>query len=349
MTAPAPVKQSDIAEVYLSGPMTGLPEFNYPTFHAAAARLRAAGYRVYSPSEDANGQPVDRSGLTGHEKASDIGFDLRAAFADYARHITTTACAVAVLPGWENSSGARGEVALAQGIGLPIIDALTGEPVRAAFDVKVRSADVLASMERHPAGKGRGRKAVDLIGMSGYAQSGKDTVGEILARRYGFTLVSPSNVLREFLYAQNLYLEGGVDEFGQHQPPARLNDVVDLYGWDMARKVYPEVRVLQQKTGTEAGRDVLHEDVWLDALVDRFSPGAKHVSTSVRYLNEARFITERGGVIIRVNRPGVEAVNDHSSDTEMDDWDFDHVIENDGSLDDLAEKVAALVAELGLQ
>lgn len=85
---------------YLSGPMTGLPEFNYPAFHAAAAALRARGWRVYNPAEN-NWSP-------GVEP-----FPLRAAFAEYCRFICLEADAVVVLDGWEQSEGARVEVSLA--------------------------------------------------------------------------------------------------------------------------------------------------------------------------------------------------------------------------------------------
>lgn len=38
--------------IYLSGPMTGLPDYNYPAFNAEAARLRALGYTVENPAEN---------------------------------------------------------------------------------------------------------------------------------------------------------------------------------------------------------------------------------------------------------------------------------------------------------
>lgn len=41
--------------LYLAGPMTGLPDFNYPAFHAAAAAWRAAGWTVANPAENFNG------------------------------------------------------------------------------------------------------------------------------------------------------------------------------------------------------------------------------------------------------------------------------------------------------
>ncbi|WP_454301132.1 DUF4406 domain-containing protein [Salana multivorans] len=46
-----------MTRLYVAGPMSGLPEFNYPAFHAAAARLRAAGYEVENPAE--NTKPLD--------------------------------------------------------------------------------------------------------------------------------------------------------------------------------------------------------------------------------------------------------------------------------------------------
>ena len=42
----------EAARVYIAGPMTGLPAFNYPAFHAAAATLRQAGYVVENPAEN---------------------------------------------------------------------------------------------------------------------------------------------------------------------------------------------------------------------------------------------------------------------------------------------------------
>lgn len=119
LTVPAGVRR-----VYLSGPMTSYPEFNYPAFHSAAAALREAGLEVYNPAEYAGA--LDTSGMSGHESPEETGFDLRVAFADSTGWICTQADAVAVLPGWAGSRGARAEVGLADAIGLVVFDALTG-------------------------------------------------------------------------------------------------------------------------------------------------------------------------------------------------------------------------------
>lgn len=126
-----PRKQDGIDSVYVSGGMTGLPEFNYPAFRSATASLRAAGYTGWCPTEHTG---IDTTGMTGTERSGSddprlASFDLQTSFAEYARVITTEVDAVAVIPGWEKSKGARAEVALAQAVGKPIIDALTGETI----------------------------------------------------------------------------------------------------------------------------------------------------------------------------------------------------------------------------
>lgn len=76
--------------VYVAGPMTGLPEYNYPAFNAAAEHLTAAGHRVLNPA---------RHGLVDGWTWQDY---MRAALIDVA-----TAEGVALLPWWQTSKGAR--------------------------------------------------------------------------------------------------------------------------------------------------------------------------------------------------------------------------------------------------
>ena len=87
--------------IYLAGPMTGLPEFNYPAFNAEAARLRALGYAVENPAE--NEAPADKT-WSGY---------LRLAIAQL-----VTCDTVALLPGWEKSEGAKLEHHIACHLGI---------------------------------------------------------------------------------------------------------------------------------------------------------------------------------------------------------------------------------------
>ncbi len=112
------------------------------------------------------------------------------------------------------------------------------------------------------------------------------------------------------------------------------------------------VRQLLQELGTEAMRKGLHENVWVNALMadykapkmSEYHP-SKWVITDVRFSNEAKAITDRNGVLIRIERPGIP-LSDHASETALDEYPFVHVIVNDGDLNDLINKIRKLLTQL---
>lgn len=112
--------------VYLAGPMRGVPLWNFPAFDEAAARGRALGWRVVSPAE------MDRHVGFDEHRDSLAGFDLAAAQARDVGAIMSLspgADALALLPGWERSTGAQAELALARWRGLAILDSRTFQPL----------------------------------------------------------------------------------------------------------------------------------------------------------------------------------------------------------------------------
>jgi hypothetical protein len=111
---------------YVAGPMRGIPEFNFPAFHAAAAKLRAEGWEVFNPAEKDNerhGTDISKGNVTGDEDiaAKQHGFNLREALGIDLAYICGKADAIALLPGWETSKGANAERATAVALGLEII------------------------------------------------------------------------------------------------------------------------------------------------------------------------------------------------------------------------------------
>lgn len=111
-------------KLYLAGPMRGYPEFNFPAFHAAAAKLRAIGYEVFSPAEkdiERHGTDISAGNASGSEAEATKkhGFDLRVALGDDLAWICANADGIACLQGWAHSRGARAEVATARALGLP--------------------------------------------------------------------------------------------------------------------------------------------------------------------------------------------------------------------------------------
>lgn len=94
-------------KIYLSGPMKGYPQSNYPLFHSVTAKLRAKGHVVYNPAEFKHNEEI---------------FPLRKAFAEYCKFICEEADAIYLLPGWEKSLGVSAELALAKNCKLEIVE-----------------------------------------------------------------------------------------------------------------------------------------------------------------------------------------------------------------------------------
>jgi nucleoside 2-deoxyribosyltransferase len=112
--------------VYLSGPMSGIEEFNYPAFKTAAADLRARGYKVVSPAEldeEQHGGPPDPSTVTPEAYVEYLSRDLE--------HVLEVDAVVA-LAGWEKSRGAKLECYVAAGLDKPVFSYATGDQI--SFD-----------------------------------------------------------------------------------------------------------------------------------------------------------------------------------------------------------------------
>ncbi len=62
-------------------------------------------------------------------------------------------------------------------------------------------------------------------------------------------------------------------------------------------------RKLLQLLGTEAGRQIIHPNIWVNALFSDYETDSKWIVTDVRFLNEAQAIKDKGGIMIRINRP----------------------------------------------
>lgn len=166
-----------------------------------------------------------------------------------------------------------------------------------------------------------------IIGLTGYARSGKDTVANILVNNYGYTRVAFADKIRKLLLEMDPILENGY----------RLSSTLEDYGWEVA-KSKPEVRRLLQTLGVGA-RNIFGPQFWvheaLKTMLDDLKPDLKYVVTDVRFLNEADMIKANNGQIWRIKRTGVVAYNRHISETEMDGYKVDQIFTNNGTIEDL--------------
>lgn len=178
-----------------------------------------------------------------------------------------------------------------------------------------------------------------IIGLSGYAQTGKDTIADHLIKNYGFTRVAFADPIREALYKLN--------------PKIRLSEssgvalahAVDSMGWDTVKVLSSDVRELLQRMGTEVGREIFGENFWVDQAMKKALQYDKAVITDIRYPNELKAVLEASGQVWRVVKDDVQAVNRHPSETSLDDYDFEYIIFNNDTIESLYESVDDFMTE----
>jgi hypothetical protein len=165
-----------------------------------------------------------------------------------------------------------------------------------------------------------------LIGISGKAGSGKDTlaaaINAISAEKFQVRRFSGKlKLIAELLTGIPADTMNDQDvknaRIGSHWGTMTLRELLVLIGQDM--------------------RDRLHPDVWVNALFADFDDRRNWIVPDVRYSNEMKAIKDRGGIVIRVDRPAISYV-DHPSETELDSAEFDLRISNTGTRRELFSK-----------
>ena len=173
-----------------------------------------------------------------------------------------------------------------------------------------------------------------IIGLTGYARSGKDSVAKVLVEQYEFTRVAFADPIRDLLLELDPILDKG----------NRLSSLVTEYGWEIA-KSQSEVRRLLQTLGVGA-RSIIDQEIWVIKALRSMSDNKNYVVTDVRFKNEMIALKLSAAQIWRVERPGVGAINNHVSESEMSTFEVDQTFINDGSLEDLEAMVKARMVGL---
>lgn len=186
-----------------------------------------------------------------------------------------------------------------------------------------------------------------IIGIHGYSGSGKDTVGQMildLEPKKGWQIKKFAGKLK--LIASILT---GIPMHKFEDQEFKKTDLGNEWAYPYPGEFHDDgspimvsmsVRQLLQKLGTDALREGLHNNVWVNALLSGYSSvdiegvqaESNWVVTDCRFPNEADAIKKAGGILISVQRPGVGPINDHPSETGLDGYPFDFIVLNNGSL-----------------
>jgi len=174
-----------------------------------------------------------------------------------------------------------------------------------------------------------------LIGLSGHMGCGKNYIAEQIIYPHfksnnNILIIGFGDQMKNELYARDLSLQ--------------YDDLYDHKTFETRNKL--------QQYGTENGREKYHPDIWirgLDIQIETFKRRSGQncliIVCDVRFINEAEYIKQKGGILFRINSPNrsnnrylkeanndpikYEQIKNHKSETELNDYKFDHLINND--------------------
>ena len=207
-----------------------------------------------------------------------------------------------------------------------------------------------------------------IIGICGFIGSGKDTIADYLVNSHGFRRESFANTLKDAVSAvfgwDRTLLEGRTKQAREWR------EQVDPWWAERLGMPHLTPRWVLQYWGTEVCRKSFHDDIWIASLENKLRNSKDNVVISdCRFPNEIKAIKTAGGIVIRVKR-GPEpnwyqdAINAnegkgnmswmlsserlkklgiHASETSWVGTKFDHVLENDASINDLFKSVETVL------
>jgi hypothetical protein len=190
-----------------------------------------------------------------------------------------------------------------------------------------------------------------LIGVVGLIGSGKGTVADRLEHKHNFRKDSFAKSLKDAVSSMFNWnremLEGKTDE------SRAWREKPDIF-WSKKFNKDVTPRWVLQHFGTEVMRQNMHDAIWVDSCMARYD-GKPTVIADTRFENEIKTIREMGGTILLVKRGqdpdwftdyvegNIVPKNVHSSEYAWAKSEYDHLITNDGTLEDLHQKIDHLI------
>lgn len=172
-----------------------------------------------------------------------------------------------------------------------------------------------------------------IIGITGRARSGKDTVKDIILDNFaawGYSFAEPMYSMARVMGVNSRDFSDAFKE----QPIQKF----------AARGIDVSPRKLLQTLGTEWGRNLIDPQIWVSLAAEQFEDhGSGMVISDARFENEADFIRSKGGTMIHVQRSMPNETRSHVSENGIEFKDGDILITNDGTLADLESAIVEAV------
>lgn len=183
-----------------------------------------------------------------------------------------------------------------------------------------------------------------IIGLFGLSGTGKDTIAKYMTSKLGYTKISFAHILKDVVSAlfswERELLEGDTKE-------SRIfRDTRDNW-W--SEKLHKEItpRLMLQQIGTELFRNHFDNNIWIYAIERQLLKYDRIVITDIRFLNEYQMIRSLNGITIKVVRDNRNKLNTstsmHSSENNIDKFNYDFEIINNQTIEDLHHKVNSIL------
>ena len=192
-----------------------------------------------------------------------------------------------------------------------------------------------------------------VIGLTGRARSGKDTVADYLVEKHGFKKLSFAGPLKQVALAADPYLGMDVRHPGHL---IRLSEALEYLTEDQVKALYPEYRRFLQKLGTEGVR-AIDPAFWIKAAtrrIDGAHSSARFVFTDTRFMNECQAIWrdmrrhDSVNEVWHVNRPSLPPLESdaHPSEREAGNFGEDRVLNNTADIEKLTYEAYEALGEV---
>lgn len=184
--------------------------------------------------------------------------------------------------------------------------------------------------------------AFKIIGLGGYKEHGKDAFADGLAQNWKKIAMS------DVLFQAALALDPMVNTQENPNQYLRMSELFEKLDYDYTKlkKVSPETRTILMRLGTDVGRDVLGENIWVDRVRKNvhqlWDQGFDVAVTGIRFKNELEFIASEQGQLIWVKRPGMPPPANHPSEVTLNESMFHKTILNDSDLASLHSKARSI-------
>ena len=180
-----------------------------------------------------------------------------------------------------------------------------------------------------------------IIAISGKANSGKSTVGEIFEKK-GFRLDSFASSVKDICSILFNFPRDKIE--GIRSEDRIWRETPDKSMSELLKRDFSPRDAMMLIGGI--GRNQIHNDIWIKTLFDRYEKNKTNLLiTDLRFPNEYEEIRKRKGIIIRINSNRAKK-SSHISECALDNHIFDYIIDNNGTIDDLYEKVNIIITKL---